>query len=150
MRYLELLESTTLPRSFWINVKTRKIIPITEEHASYVFHNPTEFNLDKEAVRQIKDLGGGWSHKLMEIVTKFGWVRGGKDWSRGFKHSFYLQGYNNENLRKAAIILSEHTVFDFLAIDTFFETFSSSSFIRLYGDELEYWLKTGKFFKRNR
>lgn len=150
MRYLELFESN-VPYSFWINTNTKKIIPSTNEHVSYVFDHPEQFGLDKETIQQIKDnVGDGWTMMLMEIVSEQGWVRGGRYFDREFKNGFFLQGYSDEYLWKAAKVLEKQTYFDILALDVFFETHSPQSFTKLYGKELEYWLKTGKYFARNK
>lgn len=154
MRYTELFEKdivgikkVTTPSSFWINVNTKEILPSPDEHVSYIFSNPEQFDLDNETVQQIKDAyGSGWTMPLMELVSEKGWVRGGKDYQRDFKSSYFLQGWSNEHLWKAANILSEQVYFDQLSLDTFFESFSSQFFTKIYGDELEHWLKTGKFF----
>ena len=154
MRYYELFqtltESTAFPRSFWINANTNEILPTPDEHVAYIFNNPEKFNLTKKEIYDIQDqVGDGWTPFLMDLVGKDGWVRGGVNWIREYHNAYFLQGREDDYLRKAAVILSNHVYFDALSIDTFLDTFSPTSFITIVGNELEHWLKTGKFLKRS-
>jgi len=141
---------TELPRSFWYNPnlsEDNRIIPArNQEHFQIVKDHPELFDLDQDTITQI----GGWSSTLMEVVGDMGWIRCNMELSRDGTTALSMQGDSNEIILKAARQINKIYPLEAILFDTFYEEFSSRSWIELKGYDMDYWLRYGRFPEKDR
>jgi hypothetical protein len=133
----------------WVNIKTGQIIPVNSEyHTDDVFLNPQKYQIETFDGTPFEEYANG--HKssglisddedIYEFMFSNGWVRVfTEEWN------IAMEGLNLRSIRKACKILHDAGIYvTGLLIDTFNNEFRG----RVYGNDLELFLKRGSIPRR--